>query len=88
VASKILPENSADKKIQPEDIFVKLDGKILTQFQALDAALDAGVGEGIVLFIYRNKKEMELELEVGDLHAIISDRFVTVAGGVFYNISY
>jgi S1-C subfamily serine protease len=88
VASRVLPEGPADKRIQPGDILAKLGGKILTQFQALDAALDAGVGEGIVLFVYRNGKEMELELEVGDLHAITPDRFVTVAGGVFHDMSY
>ncbi|KAI9777982.1 MAG: hypothetical protein M1835_005094 [Candelina submexicana] len=88
VAEIVLPKGPADSKIEEGDVLVKVNGKLLTQFIRLDAVLDTSVGKPIKLLVQRGGKDIDVELTVGDLHAITPDRFVTVAGGSFHNLSY
>ena len=88
VAEIVLPEGPGDGKIEEGDVLIKVNGEFLTRFVALDAILDAGVGKSVNLLLQRGGEDVEVELDVGDLHAITPDRFVTVAGGSFHNLSY
>ena len=88
VADIVLPEGPADKKIEEGDVLVKVNGEILTQFVRLDDILDSSVGKTVQILVQRGGKDVEVELQVGDLHAITPDRFVTVAGGTFHDLSY
>lgn len=88
VAEIVLPQGPADRKLQEGDVLVKVNGELLTQFVRLDAILDSNVERKVELLIQRGGRDIEVELEVGDLHAITPDRFVTVAGGSFHNLSY
>ena len=87
-AEIVLPEGPADKKIEEGDVLIKVNGELLTQFIRLDDILDSHVGKAISVLVQRGGVDVEMELEVGDLHAITPDRFVTVAGGSFHNLSY
>ena len=49
---------------------------------------DSNVGGKVKLSLQRGGTDFEVELDVGDLHAITPDRFVSVAGASFHNISY
>jgi hypothetical protein len=42
----------------------------------------------IKLLIQRGGQDLEIELIVGDLHAITPDRFLSVCGAAFHNLSY
>ena len=88
VAEVVLPEGPADKKIEEGDVLVKVNGKLLTQFIPLDSTLDSHVGKTISILVQRGGEDVEVDLDVGDLHAITPDRFVTVAGGSFHDLSY
>jgi pro-apoptotic serine protease NMA111 len=88
VAEIVLPEGPGDLKIEEGDVLIKVNGELLTQFIRLDAILDASVGKSINLLVQRGGQDVEVELEVGDLHAITPDKFVTVAGGSFHDLSY
>ena len=88
VAEIILPEGPADTKLQEGDVLIKVNGELLTSFVKLDAFLDSSVGRNVRLLIQRGGEDMEVTLDVGDLHAITPDRFVMVAGGSFHNLSY
>ena len=88
VAEIVLPEGPADSKLQEGDVLVKVNGSLLTQFVRLDAVLDTSVGGSIKLLVQRGGDDVEVEIDVEDLHQITPDRFVTVAGGSFHNISY
>lgn len=88
VAEIVLPEGPADQKIQEGDVLIKVNGELLTQFIRLDAILDSHVGKTIKILVQRGGDDAEVELDVGDLHAITPDRFVTVAGGSFHDLSY
>ncbi|KKK19515.1 hypothetical protein ARAM_003488 [Aspergillus rambellii] len=88
VAEIILPEGPADGKLQEGDVLLQVNGELLTQFIRLDDILDSNVGQTVRLLVQRGGQNVEIECQVGDLHAITPDRFVTVAGGTFHNLSY
>lgn len=88
VSEIVLPKGPADRKLQEGDVLVKVNGELLTQFIRLDAILDSNVDRKVTILIQRGGKDIEVELDVGDLHAITPDRFVTVAGASFHNLSY
>lgn len=88
VAEIVLPEGPADRRLEEGDVLIKVNGELLTQFICLDAILDSSVGQKVKILVQRGGEDVEVELDVGDLHAITPDRFVAVAGGTFHNLSY
>ncbi|KAK4545026.1 hypothetical protein LTR36_003577 [Oleoguttula mirabilis] len=88
VAEVILPDGPAHEKLEEGDVLVQVNGELLTQFVRLDAVLDSSVGGKVKLLVQRGGEDVEVELDVGDLHAITPDRFVSVAGAAFHNLSY
>ncbi|EGP86655.1 Peptidase, trypsin-like protein [Zymoseptoria tritici IPO323] len=88
VAEVVLPKGPGHQKLEEGDVLLKVNGELLTQFVRLDDILDSSVGGQVKLLIQRGGEDMEVELSVGDLHAITPDRFVSVAGASFHNLSY
>ena len=88
VAEVILPEGPSDKKIEEGDVLIKVNDELLTQFARLDAILDSSVDGKVKILVQRGGQDVEVELDVGDLHAITPDRFLSVAGASFHNLSY
>lgn len=88
VAEIVLPEGPADQRLEEGDVLIKVNGELLTQFIRLDAILDSSVGQKVKVLVQRGGEDVEVELDVGDLHTITPDRFVAVAGGTFHNLSY
>lgn len=88
VAEIVLPQGPADKQLEEGDVLIKVNGEILTQFVRLDDILDSSVGRKVKILVQRGGQDVEVKLEVGDLHAITPDRFVTVAGASFHDLSY
>ncbi|KAK4185942.1 Pro-apoptotic serine protease [Podospora australis] len=88
VAEIILPEGPAHGKIAEGDILIKINGEMLTQFTRLDEIMDSNVGKPVKFLLNRGGEDVEVEIEVGDLHRITPDRFVSVAGGSFHDLSY
>ncbi|KAG8623653.1 hypothetical protein KVT40_008629 [Elsinoe batatas] len=88
VAEVVLPKGPADTKLEEGDVLIKVNGELLTQFVKLDAILDDRVGKQVSLLVQRGGEDIEVTVDVGDLHAITPDRFVSVSGGSFHNLSY
>lgn len=88
VAEIILPSGPSHGKIEEGDVLVKINGELITQFLRLDDILDSSVGETIQVQLQRGGKDVDVDIEVGDLHKITPDRFVTVAGASFHDLSY
>ena len=88
VADVVLPEGPADKSLEEGDVLVKVNGEILTQFVRLDDILDSSVGKKVTILVQRGGEDIEVELEVENLHDITPDRFITVAGASFHDLSY
>lgn len=88
VADIVLPQGPGDGKLEEGDVLVKVNGEILTQFVRLDEILDSSVGKTVEILVQRGGEDVEVNLEVGNLHMITPDRFVTVAGATFHDLSY
>ncbi|KAL5371593.1 hypothetical protein DPSP01_014151 [Paraphaeosphaeria sporulosa] len=88
VAEVVLKNGPASKHVEEGDVLVKVNGELLTQFVRLDAVLDDSVGGKVSLTIQRAGEDLEVELDVTDLHAITPDRFISVAGASFHDLSY
>jgi pro-apoptotic serine protease NMA111 len=88
VAEIVLPEGPSDEKIEEGDVLIKVNGELLTQFVPLDDILDSNIGKKIHLLLQRGGEDIEVEIEVDDLHKITPDRFVSVAGASFHDLSY
>lgn len=88
VAEVVLPKGPAASKIEEGDVLLQVNGEPVTQFIRLDAILDDSVGGNVSMMLQRGGENLHVELNVADLHAITPDRFVTVAGGSFHDLSY
>ena len=88
VAEVVLPQGPAHEKLEEGDVLLKVNGQLVSQFIRLDDILDSSVGKTISLLIQRGGEDMNVEIDVGDLHAITPDRFVQVAGATFHDLSY
>jgi S1-C subfamily serine protease len=88
VAKVILPEGPASSKIEEGDLLVKVNGAYVTQFVRLAAILDDHVGKTISVTLQRAGENMDVEVDVGNLHNITPDKFVSVAGASFHDLSY
>ncbi|HHO54697.1 MAG TPA: hypothetical protein ENK18_28455, partial [Deltaproteobacteria bacterium] len=88
VVDEVVPSGPGDGKLRPGDILARLDGEIVTEFVSLEVALDSSVGRSLTVEIVRGGEELELDLEVGDLHAITPDNYLEVGRGVLNPLSY
>lgn len=88
VAEIVLPEGPSHKKIEEGDVLMKVNDELITEFTRLDDIMDSNVGKPITLLLQRGGEDVEVQVDVGDLHAITPDRFVSVAGGSFHSLSY
>ncbi|KAF2876722.1 Pro-apoptotic serine protease NMA111 [Massariosphaeria phaeospora] len=88
VAEVVLPEGPASTKIEEGDLLLKVNGDLITQFIRLDSILDSSVGTKVFISIQRAGENLDVELDVADLHGITPDRFVSVAGASFHDLSY
>ncbi|KAF3272886.1 hypothetical protein TWF970_009907 [Orbilia oligospora] len=88
VAETVLPGGPGFKSIEEGDILIKINDELITKFVRLDDILDSNVGSNIKLLLQRGGRDIEVELGVGDLHEITPDRFLTVCGASFHDLSY
>ena len=88
VAEIVLPDGPSHKKVEEGDVLIKVNGDLITQFIRLDEILDSNVGNSVRLLLLRGGEEVEVDIEVGNLHKITPDRFVSVAGASFHDLSY
>ncbi|KAI1639783.1 Pro-apoptotic serine protease NMA111 [Biscogniauxia mediterranea] len=88
VAEIVLPEGPSYSKIEEGDVLLKVNGEMITQFTRLDDILDSSVGKTVRVTLQRGGEDVDIDIEVGNLHDITPDRFVTVAGASFHDLSY
>ncbi|KAF2722282.1 Peptidase, trypsin-like protein [Polychaeton citri CBS 116435] len=88
VAEVVLPDGPAHEKLEEGDVLIKVNDQLLAQFPRLDDIMDSSVGGKVKLLVQRGGEDLEVELDVGDLHSITPDRFVSVAGAAFHDLSY
>ena len=88
VVEQVIPESAAAEKLEPGDILVEVEGKLVAEFVPLAAALDSAVGREIRVAIERGGERLEHSLPVGDLHEITPAEYIEYGDGVFHKLSY
>jgi S1-C subfamily serine protease len=88
VVSEVLPGGPADGTLQPGDVLVRLNGKLVAEFEPLEHVLDENVGGAVDLELERGGKLVTAKLSVGDLHAITPNAYLEFGDSVVHTLSY
>ncbi|KAM0551218.1 hypothetical protein ACHAPJ_008563 [Fusarium lateritium] len=88
VASDVLPEGPSHDKLKEGDILIKINGEVVTQFLRLNTIFDENIGQTVRILVQRDGEDVEQDILVQDLDEITPDRFVTVGGACFHDLSY
>ena len=88
VVEQVIPESPASSKLEPGDVLVEVDGKLIAEFVPLAAVLDGAVGREVTVVVERGGQRLEHRVMVDDLHGITPDEYIEYGDGVFHNLSY
>ncbi len=88
VVEQVIPDSSADGKLQPGDILLRINGELITEFVPLAAMLDDNVGKEIEIEIERGGMDEHHTLTVTDLHSITPAEFIEFGDAIVNNLSY
>lgn len=88
VVESVVPGGPAAGSLQPGDVLVRVDGRVVTHFLPLEEALDDAVGGHVTLGVERGGQELTWRLAVADLHAVTPAALLQVSGAVLHSLSY
>ncbi|KAK4062707.1 hypothetical protein Purlil1_14195 [Purpureocillium lilacinum] len=88
VVETVLPNGESSGNIVLGDVLIKINDEPVMDFIDLDRKLDTNVGNTIILLLQRQGSDCEVTIRVGDLYRLIPDRFVSVCGSNFHNVSW
>jgi S1-C subfamily serine protease len=88
VVDEVVPGGPGDGRLQPGDVLLALGGRPLSEFGALEAALDDAVGDELELEIERRGAGERLAVAVQDLHAVTPAEYLEFGGGVLHPLSF
>ncbi|MCG8433699.1 MAG: PDZ domain-containing protein [Gammaproteobacteria bacterium] len=88
VVADVVPQGPGSLALEPGDILVRLNGRVLTSFIPLEDVLDSHVGETVTMQIERGGVPQEVSLTVQDLHAVTPDTYLEFGGAVVNTLSY
>jgi S1-C subfamily serine protease len=88
VVKQVQPGSPSDGVLAPGDVLVRIDGHYVTEFLALEALLDDGVGRTLKLELQRGGELISRDLPVGDLHSITPDEYIEFGDAVVHRLSY
>jgi S1-C subfamily serine protease len=88
VVNEVLPGGPADGTLQPGDVLVRVNGKLVSEFEPLEQVTDESVGGTVDLELERGGKPVVAKLNVGDLHAITPSAYLEFGDTVVHTVSY
>ena len=88
VVNEVLPGGPADGTLQPGDILVRVNGKLVSEFEPLDEVVDNSVGGTVDLELERGGKPLSARLNVGDMHDITPAAYLEFGDAVVHTVSY
>ncbi len=88
VVNEVLPGGPADGTLQPGDVLVRVNGKMVSEFEPLEQVLDDAVSGVVDLDLERGGKVISAKLNVGDLHAITPNAYLEFGDAVVHTVSY
>ncbi|MFT3907408.1 MAG: PDZ domain-containing protein [Steroidobacteraceae bacterium] len=88
VVSNVQPGSVADGVLQPGDVLVRVNGKLVTQFEPLEALLDDSVSGSVELQVERGGEPHTAKLTVENLDAISPATYLELGESVLHTLSY
>ena len=88
VVNEVLPGGPADGTLQPGDVLVRVNGKLVSEFEPLEQVTDDTVGGSVELELERGGKPVNAKLDIGDLHAITPSAYLEFGDAVVHTVSY
>ncbi|MGH8198345.1 MAG: trypsin-like peptidase domain-containing protein [Steroidobacteraceae bacterium] len=88
VVTEVQPGADAYGQLDVGDVLVSINGRPMSDFDALDALLDDRVGGEVELSVVRGGGTRKLVLPVQDLHAITPDEYLEIGDGVLHTLSW
>ncbi len=88
VVNEVLPGGPADGTLQPGDVLVRVNGKLVSEFEPLEQVTDDSVSGSVELELERGGKAVSATLSVGDLHAITPSAYLDFGDAVVHTVSY
>jgi S1-C subfamily serine protease len=88
VVSEVQAGSPAEQALQPGDILVRVDGRMVATFDPLEQVLDDSVGRTVRLELERGGEPIERTLTVLDLNAITPARYLEFGDSVVHGLSY
>jgi len=88
VVNEVLPGGPADGTLQPGDVLVRVNGKLVSEFEPLEQVLDESVGSAVDMDLERGGKPFSAKLNVGNLHDITPAAYLEFGDAVVHTVSY
>ncbi len=88
VVNDVLPGSPSSGVLEPGDILVRLNGKLVTQFEPLEEVLDSSVGGHVRIELERGGKLISAVLPVADLDLITPASYLEFGDSVVNTLSY
>jgi len=88
VVTEVQPGSAAFGQLDVGDILVAVQGRMISDFDALGAILDDGVGSRVELAVVRGGERRAVTLPVQDLHEITPDEYLEIGDGVIHTLSW
>jgi S1-C subfamily serine protease len=88
VVAETVPGGAAYGLLESGDILLRVQGKRINSFPALEAILDDSVGEPVTIQLERGGVSVEVSLTVEDLHAITPAAYLEMGGAILHPLSY
>jgi len=85
---QVIPESPADGKLEPGDILLRINGKLVTEFVPLAAVLDSNVGKTVEIELERGGRPVHHTIVVTDLHAVTPDEYLEFGDAIVNDLSY
>lgn len=88
VVTEVQPGSPTEGVLQPGDILVRANGRLLADFDPLNELLDENVGGQVSIEAQRGGTPVKVQLTVENLHAITPFEYIEVGEAVVHSLSY
>jgi len=88
VVGEVQPGSPAEGQLQPGDILVRVNGRLVATFEPLAEVLDSSVAQRIDVEVERGGETVQMSLVVQDLAAITPARYLEFGDTVVHDLSY
>ena len=85
--TQVFPGGVAENRLKEGDILLSLNSQAVTGFVRLEDMLDSHVGSTIALSVLRQSQQVDIEIQVADLHAGVPTRFLQLGDSILQEMS-